>query len=75
MDAVSRSLGENKLDNWLSDDQGVMVCGSVGEVAPDPLKDDYFEFSVGASFCAVVSFTVDFFQNGNFLLTFVSLGL
>ena len=41
MDAVSRSLGENKLDNWLSDDQGVMVCGSVGEVAPDPLKDDY----------------------------------
>lgn len=40
------SLGANKLENVIGSSYGTLVCGSQGEVAPDPMEEDYFEINL-----------------------------
>lgn len=42
-ETVANSLGANKLENVIGNTGGTLVCGSQGEVAPDPYLEDYFE--------------------------------
>jgi hypothetical protein len=43
---VANSLGANKLENVIGNSGGTLVCGSQGEIAPDPMEDDYFEINL-----------------------------
>ena len=42
-EAVANSLGANKIENVIGNSGGTLVCGSQGEVAPDPYLEDFFE--------------------------------
>jgi hypothetical protein len=44
--AVANTLGANQLENTVSNRfGGTIVCGSQGEIAPDPLMDDHFDIT------------------------------
>jgi hypothetical protein len=43
---VCISSGNGKLDDIVGSSEGTLVCGSEGEVAPDPSEDDYFEIQL-----------------------------
>ncbi|KAL3937927.1 MAG: hypothetical protein SGBAC_007063 [Bacillariaceae sp.] len=45
-EAVALSLGANQLGNVVGRSYGTLVCGSQGEVAPDPMEEDYFEINM-----------------------------
>ena len=45
-EGMAASLGADQLENVIGGGYGTLVCGSEGEVSPDPLEEDYFEINL-----------------------------